>query len=384
MRRGCDSSLKRGKKMKSAIKLLASLSLLVACVPTTPEKTSGLTFTPSPTLIPSQSPVPSETPTLPLTFAPTVTSTLTSTPQPPLVSHEWNPEIVLISVDERGGDGGWLIGDNGLRKFVLYYDGSLFLTRSLMTDHGNRTQMLYKRLTREEICQHLNTLDQIGFLDYDPESYHFNEGRSLVTGARSTYLEVYSWKTTIDRYYGLNVFLQEEIVDEYYHSPGYPEISPALRNAYYFLYHYPEAGFEVYQPERIGIWIYDAEEIYRNAADFAREWSLQRTSLKALFEEGGTSINDKNQRYLVLNGSRARAIYDFVGQTYSYEDVFFEDYPDGSKKYYVLFARPLLPYELPVSNSASQIPAPYFPKPDTKLSCHPSDGILPIPTPPTQ
>ncbi len=55
-----------------------------------------------------------------------------------------------------------------------------------------------------------------------------------------------------------------------------------------------------------------------------------------------------------------------------------EDSKDGVKKYYALFARPLLPYEIPGELYMSTIPAPNSTKPNFNLTCYPSDGILPI------
>jgi hypothetical protein len=54
---------------------------------------------------------------------------------------------------------------------------------------------------------------------------------------------------------------------------------------------------------------------------------------------------------------------------------------DGNKKYYALFARPLLPYEVLGDYGMSEIPAPGSPEPNFKLTCYPSDGVLPIPSP---
>jgi len=368
--------------MKSVIKLIVFLSLLAACAPAAPAVTSTLIFTPSRTFVPSQTPIPSETPTLAPTITPTFTPTPTSTSQPPLVEHEWNPETVLISMVWGPGDGGGHIGDLGPPTYILYADGNLFMLNLVKEEDRYRVQVLNKKLNRLELCQHLNTLDQIGYLNYLPSDYSFNGDKPLIIGAPSLSITVNAWKLSSGSYYGLSDYLENDVVKEYYGQKGYPIISPALQTAYRFLDQYPSQGLEVYKPERALLWIVPAE--YYESADVstnASTWQLKNLSLKSLIDKAKVDIYDENIRSIILNGEEAKSIYSYFGNEIVTR-VFEQEMPDGTKRYYALAIRPLLPYELPGEyGGMSQIPAPDSPKPNFKLTCYPSDGVLPIPTP---
>jgi hypothetical protein len=323
--------------------------------------------------------IPSKTP-IPPTIIPTFTITPTSTPQPPLTEHQWNPETVLISMRESMGDGGGIIGDLGPPPFILYADGSLFILNWLIVDDEYRGQVLTKKLNRLELCKHINTLDQIGFLDYLPSDYSFIGGESLVDGASSVYIAVNKWKSQSGDYYGLSLFLEDNIVKEYYGQNGYPIISPALRTAHRFLDQYPSQGLEVYSPERVVLWIVPAE--YYESVEFSETiptWQLESPSLKTLIERADTTTYGEDMKSIILDGSEAKSVYQYFGNAIVTR-VFEQEMPDGTKEYYALKVRPLLPYELLGEyRSMSQIPAQGSPKPNFKLSCYPSDGVLPIP-----
>jgi hypothetical protein len=161
----------------------------------------------------TQEPVIVRTETQAVTSAvsPTSSPTRTSTPQPPLVEHEWQPEWVLLSFNFTSGDGGGDLRPPLAPKFILYADGNLFVERFL--EKGS--QFLVKKLERKEICQTLNTLDQIGFLDYDPSSYEFIGGGPYVMGAGGVSIEVNSWKSHNGNYYILSRSLYDELTGKY-------------------------------------------------------------------------------------------------------------------------------------------------------------------------
>ena len=224
-------------------------------------------------------------------------------------------------------------------------------------------------------------LDQIGYLDYDPSNYSFIGGKPLGLGAPSTFITLNAWKWKSSVYYELRLFLQKDIVDKFWGQKGYPVISPALRNAYYFLNQYPNDGFEVYKPSRLAVWIVPAEYVFPdNFESLAKIWQLKSPSFKNLLNRIDTNSQSSTASSAILNGDEARLVYNFLGEVEAVQ-VFVIDEPDGSKKYYALLARPLLPYEILGDDGMSEIPAPGSPKPSFKLTCHPSDGVLPIPTP---
>lgn len=336
--------------------------------------------TPTETLAPSQTSSPLPTVTTSATIPPTFIPTPTSTPQPPLTEHEWKPEIVLISVDWSPGDGGGLIGDQGPPMFILYADGNLFMLNSVIVEGKYHVQVLNKKLNRLELCQHLNTLDQIGYLDYLPSDYSFHGNKPLIIGAPSISIIVNAWESSSGNYYGLSDFLEDDVV-KYYGQSGYPIISPALRAAYRFFDQYSSRGLEVYNPERVLLWIAPAD--YYESADSltkAPVWQLKSPSLKSLIDKAKVDVYDKNIRSVILDGQDAKSVFGYLGNEIVTR-VFAQEMPDGAKKYYAVAVRPLLPYELSgVYRGMSRIPAPDSPKPGFKLACHPSDGVLPIPT----
>ncbi len=48
----------------------------------------------------------------------------------------------------------------------------------------------------------------------------------------------------------------------YMDKTGYPTISPALQDTYYFLHEYPTDGFEVYKPDHLAVWLLPVEKIF--------------------------------------------------------------------------------------------------------------------------
>src|SRR5215212_9249034 len=132
---------------------------------------------PSDTPQPTKTIFTSATPTIPPTDTPTNIPTIT--PIPCLLSstsvseYEWCPENVLLQFDISPGDGGGDINVPSPPNLILYGDGSLFITHSELTQDRYRTQILFKKLDRQEICQHLNTFEKIGYFNYDPSSYQF-------------------------------------------------------------------------------------------------------------------------------------------------------------------------------------------------------------------
>lgn len=371
--------------MRSII-IIFLLGILAACAPATPLATASASLTPSLTLQPTRTSYPSRTPTPSLTPFPTLTISPTSTLQPSLTEHQWRPERVLISLEFTPGDGGGFAPR--APSFILYADGSMFTTRFLEIDHDYKEQLLFKKIGRKEICQNLNTLDQIGFLDYNPESYIFTDGGPQIQGAGSASIRVNAWKAQEGHYYELPLYIGPNFPDslasilDLKNQKGFPVISPALRNAYYFLSEYSAEGFEIYKPDRLAVWIRPLEQDsidYVESNENPKEWAQNAPSLTSMFAKIDYGNNDASFRYLVLTGRNANVVYHFLNESFG-ADYYYELKNNGERVYYVLSARPVLPYELPLGYT-SQIPAPGSVKPDFKLTCYPSDGVLPTPTP---
>jgi len=260
----------------------------------------------------------------------------------------------------------------------------LFVTQYFLVGDYYKTQVLVKKLSREEICQHLNTLDQIGYLDYDSSNYTFVGDEPDSIGGPSINIVANAWRSKSDRYYDLGYYLRDDVIQESYGQKGYPIISPALRDAYYFLHEYPTDGFEVYRPDRLGVWISPVKEIFINTLGVQVEnWKFKKMSLIVSINNAEFLSDNDYQKFIILNGRDAQLLYDYFGNLIGTDYFFIED-SKGGKNYYEVLVRPLLPYEKPGEYSTgymSTIPAPDAPKPNFKLTCYPSDGTLPIPTP---
>ncbi len=325
-------------------------------------------------------------PTVASTISPILTPTFTSTPQPPLKEHEWTPETVLLRLDFTRGNAEGILIPPAPPHFILYADGNLFLKYPLIggKPYGDQ-QILSKKLERGEVCRILNTLDQTGFLDYNPIDYEFMGGKPNVSGASGAYIQVDAWKSHKKTYAELPLYILEELTGEIASSlakdgrdvnnrDGFPEISSALRNAYYLFVDYPVDGFEVYQPEKLAVWIRPLEP-----NEFAEEWhlaALSPTDMLSRIDFGDASFDE---RYLTLSGTQAIALYKFLDESFSTK-YYVETDKRGEKRYYAFHARPLLPYEQPGTYD-TEIPVPVSADANPKLKCSPSDDVMPIPNP---
>lgn len=328
-----------------------------------------------------------ETQTATSTVSPVPSQTLTNTPQPSLVEHEWQPERVLLSFRFTPGDGGGIPFPP--LHFVLYANGDLFITRSLGEVYQYQKQMFFRKLDEREICQNLNTLDQIGFLDYDPSTYEFVGGSPNVVGGPSAQIELYAWKSHKHEYYELGMYLDDEITgemtnilikqgDDVKSRDGFPIIPSSLRSAYYFFTEYPSQNFEVYQPKQLFVWI-EKIGLDENGNDQARAWNLQNMPISVLSNRIDPFDNDSSNDYLILTGREASEIFNYIDERISTE-IYYETDGNDKRTYYMFYARPLLPYES-IGSYGSQISTLDSKKPNFTLKCYPSDGVLPIPTP---
>jgi hypothetical protein len=183
---------------------------------------------------------------------------------------------------------------------------------------------------------------------------------------------VNAWKTNKGKYYALGVHLYFE---ERKSEEGWgPWISPALRNTYRLLADFPSADFEIYNPEEMLVWVSTLPDFHDKGR--SKQWPLQSPTLSELHKKTGSAVNLPGNDYAILEGRDAQVVFEHFGKSYDWQgDLVFEN--DIA---YVVFARPFLPYEKP-QLYVSQFPATDAPKPDFKLTCRPSDGLLPIPTP---
>ena len=156
--------------------------------------------TSSPPLQPSAKVIVTKTHT---DIPPTPTSIITSQPTAvaTLESHIWMAENLIAKYHNYGGDG--CCQYPSPPEFVLFSDGQLFIR----TQNGEFPQILTKQLTRQEICAFLNTVDQLGFFDYDATTYMIDRyGQSIqnfsIEGSNRQNISINAWRSNSVSLYG--------------------------------------------------------------------------------------------------------------------------------------------------------------------------------------
>lgn len=322
----------------------------------------------SETVIPS--PVNTAIPTATLfseTYTPTTTPTQTSTPVPTLVAHEWTPIEPLISFGGFGGDGGCGLLDALPIRFTLLSNGELYI---LDWNSNSRTyEIKSSTLSRQSTCKLLNSIDQAGFFDYDPDTYISDPEHWYppVMGAGHTYISVQAWRSKSVSLSGLGDFVDG--VDEIKEAWGcpncpplaFPTILPSLRKTYHLLANYKVENLGIYQSDRLGLWV-DTRYIDDAKSTDKINWPLKSVKLsKIIFPD----THEDNKPNAVLTGTNAKAIYQLFNQNIIQCGIFVTE----DNKVYRVFARPLLPNEY-LSET---------PKPSAVLSCSPADGWVEVP-----
>ena len=299
------------------------------------------------------------------TLTPTVSPTQTSTPVPTLVAHEWIPSEPLIAFGGSGGDGGCGFEGTLPIRFTLLSNGELYVldwNNDLSTYEIKSTT-----LSRQNTCNLLNSIDQAGFFDYDPSTYISDPQNWYppILGAGTTHISVQAWKSNSVDLYALGSFISK--MDELKKEQAtpctncqvleYPTILPSIRKTYQLLAKYEPANLEIYQSERIGLWVSAYAEKHDTVA-----WSLKSVKLSQIISPDGNFDNNPNS---ILTGANAKSVYELFNQSINVCGI---NVTEGDKVYRV-FARPLLPNEY-----LSEPPIP-----SNSLSCTPSDGWVEIP-----
>ncbi len=331
---------------------------------------------------PASSPTPSS---LPITATKTVTavplpnptltesptSTATSLPQPTAVAsqeiQEWKPENVLIYYafsDEKE------LPPPIPYQLILYADGQMFLFqygyKAFVEENDTYIQILTESLNNKEICSLLNTIDQVGFFDYDTSTYDLSENNQ--EGLVTHYIQVNSWQSKSVELYGLGFAINEE-----FNQSG---IDESMVNTYKLISNYPTDEFEVYQPEKLAVWAVPLPNWNGKTYD----WSIQSPSLADIAQSEDNEllyIYSNPGESTILEDEAAKVIYDAFDQSIVEWGLPFSE--NGFT--YLVLAIPLLPYQSapPEGEFYAPIPSPEFPAPGFSLTCHSSDGIVEIP-----
>jgi hypothetical protein len=289
---------------------------------------------------------------------PTFTPELVGTPIPPLTSHEWMPDSILVKIEAVGtGDGCCIYS---LPPFlILYADGTLIIR--------NDSDLIQKTvLDRRRVCSVLNTIDQYGFLDYDPTTY----GVSPIGYPSRIRILVNAWKTKdiiLEDLFGFIYDLFD--LAEYGIEEPEPVILPALRDTFTFLINYQPEGLVSFEPNEQIVWIYEPWWMYEPDADVNEEeipeWPLVSLELVDLFKD---SKCGDSYMPIILEGEQLIEWREKIKNgPYKENDLFAE-----------VYSRPLLPGEIPPGcGNAQQAIFPIdIPDPTQAMICNPEDGII--------
>lgn len=289
---------------------------------------------------------------------PTFTPEIARTPVPPLTSHEWMPESILVKIEAVGtGDGCCIYSLPPF--FILYADGTL-----IIRNDSDLTQMIV--LDRSTICSVLNTIDQYGFLYYDPTTY----GVSPMGYPSRIRILVNAWKTKDVTFEDLFEFIYDLFdLAEYGIEEPEPVILPALRNTFTFLINYQPEGLVPFEPNEQIVWIYEPWWIYEPDAEVDEEeipeWPLVSLELVDLLED---SKCGDSYMPIILEGEQLIEWREKIKNgPYKEADLFAE-----------IYSRPLLPGEIPPGcGNAQQAIFPIdMPDPTQAMICNPEDGII--------
>lgn len=369
--------------MKRIILPLSLIFLLAACLPDQPlpanTQPAAPSVSPTKTMQPTRTSTLPPTITIPPTMTPTATPWPTITPSGELTDHTWTTEPVLVYYSIWGGDCyGCGIGP-GLPEIVLYSDGRIFIQASAIDPEDPHHYIFTKQLSPREICAFLNTIDQIGYLDYDPDNYGFDRfGRRIQSyptagaGLNDIYINV--WQSTSASFYNLGFFIEDDFFQEWSEEAldQPPAIADSLESTYYLLETYFPANLEYYIPESIEI---------RFLEPYGKEsstlWPVDLPPLSELAERSQPHEDFPFMNILRLSGDDASQIIRMFDKFPN-----FGEYTDGETTY-SLYIVPLLPYSAPNTKyfELSWVAVDNTTPPPTTLTCQPSDGLLAIPAP---
>ncbi|MBN2503569.1 MAG: hypothetical protein JXB38_22525 [Anaerolineales bacterium] len=195
--------------------------------------------------------------------------TATSTPQPPLKAHTWEPEPILVNIEKR------TMFLDYPPDLALYGDGLLILSGE---SEGFQFQPVYTHLNRKKNCKLLNTIDQLGYLDYDPSTYN-----PRIDVHASVKLDVNAWNSTQGEYLILWDFIDAipgvVACDD---CPPNPQVLPALKDTYHLLMNYTPGGMKTYQPD--DLLIFGWEHSYDEPDLPVRDWPLADLPLEEILK----------------------------------------------------------------------------------------------------
>lgn len=262
----------------------------------------------------------------------------------------------------------------GLRtpQLILYADGSLL--RRVCTAGACGYEQ--SNLPRQAVCQLLNSIDQLGFLDYDPVTY-----QPPAVGNHSVYFEVQAWRSNaarldmLDRWIADPTWLETERKCPGCSTP--PQIPPALANTFRLLWDYTPAKASTYQPQQLAVWLQKPAVLGKPL-----QWTLASTRLADLAARAACPDGRLGQA-VVLSPPESNQVAGYISGAIT--GLFGSSAPLFSEGDLTLQVETqwLLPEEAPATCSlpSGMLPGPDVPTPAATLACLPADGTLMTVTP---
>ena len=358
--------------------LILSFGGLPACAAAPPPHPTLSTTPTQPAPIGTDTPTPHIFPTL----APSRTATLIPTPtitpgpsptatrQPALAGFTWQPQAVLVQAGMVSYDP----PRAGMRtpQLILYADGSLLHRVCSAAACGYEQSSL----PRQAVCQLLNSIDQLGFLDYDPVTY-----QPPAVGSHAVYFEVQAWRSNaarldmLDRWIADPTWLETERKCPGCGTP--PLIPPALANTFRLLWDYVPAKASTYQPQQLAVWLQKPAVLGKPL-----QWTLASTRLEDLAARAACPDGRLGQA-VILSPPESDLVAGYISGAIA--GLYASSAPVFSAGDLTLQVETqwLLPEEVPATcaQPAGMLPGPEVPTPAATLACRPSDGTLMTVTP---
>ena len=340
---------------------VATLPLAIMTSVSTPF-TSTILPTTHPAVIPTFA--PTDTPTPEVTASETPWPTATPLPLSPLITHTWQVGPVLIQqYIYASSDGGpCLFCSFRDVPTILYSDGTLIMGRDL----GAGREIVQGKLSRQQMCAVLNTIDQTGFLQLAPQDWY-----RLETGGPSMYIDVQAWITQTISFYEPQ-FVLEAFKDE----PDTVKklsVPKVIRDVDSLLTNLSVQNMKPYAPNRLVLFVTSHNpQVW---PPFDPQWPL---TLKLSTVVSPTLVDETQVVPQALEGPQATQLYERYFRQISGDAPV--DFVEGEFIYSVSVL-PLYPYESFTGRAESnpKIPSPDVTYTTKTMTCQPSDGMVPIP-----
>jgi hypothetical protein len=271
--------------------------------PTAPVEIPTLTTLPSETATATRGPIPTQRPS-PSPSSTTIPSRTpgpapSGTPVPPLSAHTWQPAPVLIQAARRDQNTRSLF--TLIPFFVLYADGQLVLQRC----QNGQCSLTSQQLKPQETCRLLNSIDQLGFLDYDPATFQSPQG-----GGQSVLIQVNAWRSKTIELDDLDRWIEDPDWFDRQHQCSQcaprPLILPAMEHTYQLLTRYQPTETVPYTADRLAVsvsqpWLQGSPEA----------WMEQDLTLSDLYAASRCPDPTQSQA-VILSGSQARRLSEYI------------------------------------------------------------------------